>query len=569
MDKLEALRHTCAHILAHAVRRLYPQALPTIGPTIENGFYYDFYNLNIKEEDLPKIEAEMHKIIKENHKLKRLEKSKKESEAFVRNNRFKQEILKDLKEGEVSFYEQGDFIDLCRGGHLESTGDVKAVKLLKTAGAYWRGDAKNPQLTRIYGTAWNTEKELRVYLHNLEEAEKRNHIKLGKDLNLFHFHEESPGAPFFYPKGTIIYSELVNFIREEYQKRGYQEVITPLLYDKSLWMTSGHWEHFKDDMFIQQVDGREFSLKPMNCPSHCLIYSTNSHSYRELPIRIADFAALHRNEIRGALHGLIRTRKFSQDDSHIFCREDQIEQEVSDLLDFAKKVFTDTFKMKYQMVLSTRPEKAMGDIKLWEKAEHTLEAMLKKHKIDYKINKGDGAFYGPKIDLLVEDLLGRKWQLSTIQLDFQMPRRFNIFYIDEKDNKCHPVMIHKAILGSLERFIGVITEHFAGKFPLWLNPEQVRIMTVTNRNDDFAKSIFNKLKENRIRVKLDDSNETISKKVRDAQLEKVNYMITIGDKEVENKTLAIRTRDGKITFGVKTDAFISQLREEIEKRVLN
>ncbi len=566
MEKLEALRHTCAHVLAHAVRNLYPKALPTIGPTIENGFYYDFYNLDIKEEDLSRIEAEMQKIVKADYKLKRIEKSKKDSEALIKGNKFKLELLKDLKEGEVSFYEQGDFIDLCRGGHLESTGKVKAFKLLKIAGAYWRGDAKNPQLTRIYGTAWESDKELRVHLHNLQEAEKRDHLKLGRELDLFHFHEESPGAPFFYPKGTIIYNELIDFMMEEYRKRGYQEVITPLLYDKSLWMTSGHWEHFKDDMFIQQVDGREFSLKPMNCPSHCLIYSTHGKSYRDLPVRIADFAVLHRNEIRGALHGLTRTRKFSQDDSHIFCREDQIEQELSGVLDFVKKVFTDTFKMKYHMVLSTKPEKAMGDPKLWEKAEHVLESMLKKYKIDYKVNKGDGAFYGPKIDLLVEDALNRKWQLSTVQLDFQMPKRFNLSYVDEKDNKVQPVMIHRAILGSLERFIGVITEHFAGKFPLWLNPEQVRVMTVTDRNNKFAEEIFGKLKEENIRAKLDVTNETISKKVRDAQLEKVNYMITIGDKEVDNKTLAVRTREGKVSFGIKLDDFISQLKKEIQSR---
>ncbi|HLD15235.1 MAG TPA: threonine--tRNA ligase [Candidatus Nanoarchaeia archaeon] len=568
MQELEKLRHTAAHILAHAIKELYPSALPTIGPAIEDGFYYDFYNLNIKEEDLPKIEAKMKEIVKKDYKLARKEKKKKEAKDFFKKNKFKLEIIDELKEGEITFYEQGNFIDLCRGGHLESTGKVKAFKLMKLAGAYWRGDSKNEMLTRIYGTAFASQKELDDYLKMLEEAEKRNHVVIGKKLNLFDFHEYSPGAPFFHPKGAVIYIELLNFIREQYKKRGYKEVITPLLYDKKLWETSGHWEHFKDNMFILKIDGREFALKPMNCPSHCIMYGDLVRSYKDLPLRLADFAPLHRNEVRGALGGLTRVRKMSQDDSHIFAAEDQIEKEIENLIDFVDMVYKKTFDMDFMIKLSTRPKQRMGDDKLWDKAERVLEDVLKKKKLKYEINPGDGSFYGPKIDIHVKDCLKRTHQVATIQLDFQLPLRFNLEY-DGKDGKKHtPIIIHRAILGSLERFIGLLTEHYAGRFPLWLSPVQVKIVTVNDRNILFANKVRQELEENSIRVEIDDRGESVPKKVRDAEVEKIPVIVTIGDKEVEKKTLALRDRNGKVKFGVKIEDLIKGLKDKIEKREL-
>ena len=568
MQELEKLRHTAAHILAHAIKELYPSALPTIGPAIEDGFYYDFYNLNIKEEDLPKIEAKMKEIVKKDYKLARKEKKKKEAKDFFKKNKFKLEIIDELKEGEITFYEQGNFIDLCRGGHLESTGKVKAFKLMKLAGAYWRGDSKNEMLTRIYGTAFASQKELDDYLKMLEEAEKRNHVVIGKKLNLFDFHEYSPGAPFFHPKGAVIYIELLNFIREQYKKRGYKEVITPLLYDKKLWETSGHWEHFKDNMFILKIDGREFALKPMNCPSHCIMYGDLVRSYKDLPLRLADFAPLHRNEVRGALGGLTRVRKMSQDDSHIFAAEDQIEKEIENLIDFVDMVYKKTFDMDFMIKLSTRPKQRMGDDKLWDKAERVLEDVLKKKKLKYEINPGDGSFYGPKIDIHVKDCLKRTHQVATIQLDFQLPLRFNLEY-DGKDGKKHtPIIIHRAILGSLERFIGLLTEHYAGRFPLWLSPVQVKIVTVNDRNISFANKVRQELEENSIRVEIDDRGESVPKKVRDAEVEKIPAIVTIGDKEVEKKTLALRDRNGKVKFGVKIEDLIKGLKDKIEKREL-
>ena len=568
MQELEKLRHTAAHILAHAIKELYPSALPTIGPAIEDGFYYDFYNLNIKEEDLPKIEAKMKEIVKKDYKLARKKKKKKEAKDFFKKNKFKLEIIDELKEGEITFYEQGNFIDLCRGGHLESTGKVKAFKLMKLAGAYWRGDSKNEMLTRIYGTAFASQKELDDYLKMLEEAEKRNHVVIGKKLNLFDFHEYSPGAPFFHPKGAVIYIELLNFIREQYKKRGYKEVITPLLYDKKLWETSGHWEHFKDNMFILKIDGREFALKPMNCPSHCIMYGDLVRSYKDLPLRLADFAPLHRNEVRGALGGLTRVRKMSQDDSHIFAAEDQIEKEIENLIDFVDMVYKKTFDMDFMIKLSTRPKQRMGDDKLWDKAERVLEDVLKKKKLKYEINPGDGSFYGPKIDVHVKDCLKRTHQVATIQLDFQLPLRFNLEY-DGKDGKKHtPIIIHRAILGSLERFIGLLTEHYAGRFPLWLSPVQVKIVTVNDRNILFANKVRQELEENSIRVEIDDRGESVPKKVRDAEVEKIPVIVTIGDKEVEKKTLALRDRNGKVKFGVKIEDLIKGLKDKIEKREL-
>ncbi len=566
LSEVEKLRHTAAHVLAHAIKELYPESLPTIGPTIENGFYYDFYNLNIKEEDLPAIETRMRDIVKRDLMLKKLEKSKKEAKELIKSNKFKLEILDELNEGEITFYQQGDFIDLCRGGHLESTGQVKNFKLLKLAGAYWRGDAKNPMLTRIYGTAFLKDKELNEYLSMLEEAEKRNHMILGRRLKLFDTHEFSPGAPFFYPKGTIIYNELLKLIREQYQLRGYQEVITPLLYDKSLWETSGHWEHYKENMFVLKVDNRDFSLKPMNCPFHCIMYRSLVTSYRDLPLRLADFAPLHRNEIKGALAGLTRVRKLSQDDAHIFVAEEDLEKEILEVIDFAEHIYKEIFRIDIEVRLSTHPEKKMGADELWEKGERTLEIALKKKKMKFTLAPGEGAFYGPKIDILARDSLKRLHQLATIQVDFQMPIRFEMQY-DGQDGKKHtPIIIHRAILGSLERFIAVLTEHFGGKFPLWLSPIQAIVMNIASQNESYAKEVMQKLKDAGIRAELDISGETINKKVRNAQLQHINYMITVGDKEQQSNTLAIRTLDGKVKFGVKVDDFITDTVKKIQTR---
>jgi len=571
----EIFRHSSAHLMAQAVKRTFPEAKLTIGPVVEEGFYYDIDHPPFKQEDLAKIEGEMKKIVKENLEIKREEMSTKDALKIFKDNSYKTEIIKNIEEfGEgkteksdiVSLYSQGEFKDLCRGPHLPRTGMIKAFKITKVAGAYWRGDAKNKQLQRLYAISFPDKKELKEYLAMLEEAEKRDHRKLGRELNLFTFNELSPGSPFFFPKGTIIYSELQKFIRSEYVKRGYQEVITPLLYDKALWETSGHWEHYKDDMFILNVDGREFSMKPMNCPSHVLMYKVSTKSYRDLPWRVADFAPLHRNELKGVLGGLTRVRKFSQDDAHIFCTEEQMEQEIFDLLDFIDYVYKQVFKMDYELGLSTKPEKAMGSQEIWDNAENALMTAMNKKKVPFVINKGDGAFYGPKIDILIKDALNRPWQTATIQLDFQMPGRFNATYEGADGAKHTPIMIHRAILGSLERFIGIITEHFAGKFPLWLSPVQVKILTIANRHEIFADRVAEVLKENGIRAEKDYASETMNKKIRNAQLEKVNYIIVIGDKEADEKSVNVRTRDGVVQGMMKLDAFKELLSQEIKAK---
>ncbi len=566
MDKLETLRHSCSHVLAQAILALFPNAQLAIGPPIDTGFYYDFGNLAITKDDLPKIEAKMQEIISQDLKFKKLKLSRKEAEKLLHSQPLKLEILAGLKDDDITFYQSGSFTDLCAGPHVESTGKIKAFKLLKIAGAYWRGDSNKPMLTRIYGTAFFNKKELEDFLKMQEEAEDRDHRNLGQQLELFSFNELSPGSPFYHPKGTIIYNELLTFLREENKKRGYQEVITPLLYEKTLWETSGHWQHFKDDMFTLKIDNREFALKPMNCPSHCIVYKTRIHSYRELPLRIADFAPLHRNELRGVLSGLTRVRKFSQDDAHIFTAEEDVQKELDGVLDLVTHVYKRIFNIELAALLSTKPEKYMGDERTWEKAEKMLEYALNRRKIKYEIAKGEGSFYGPKIDFKAKDALGRSWQLATIQLDYQMPARFELTY-EGKDGKKHPVvMIHRAILGTFERFMAILIEHYSGKLPLWLSPVQVRLLTINDSNIKFAEALLSRLKEDNIRAELDDRQETISKKVRDAQLAKVNLIVTIGDKEQKSKTLAIRTLDGKVKFGIKIDLFIKEIREKIAKK---
>ncbi len=559
--------HSAAHVMAQAVTRLFPFAKLTIGPVFESGFYYDIEHDPFRPEDLEKIEGEMAKIVAEKLDIHRKVLLKAEALKVFKDNQYKVEIInEDVKAGEeISAYQQGDFIDLCHGPHVPNTSYVKAFKLTKISGAYWRGDAKNKPLQRLYGIAFPSKKQLDDYFTMLQEAEKRDHRKLGKELELFMFHDWSPGSVFFLPKGAIIYNELINFVREEYRKRGYKEVITPQLFNKALWELSGHWQHYKENMFVLDVDGEEFSLKPMNCPSHVLIFKNRTRSYRELPLRIADFCVLHRNELRGVLGGLTRVRKFAQDDAHIFCTKEQISSEIMQLLDFVKFVFVDTLKFEFRTKLSTRPEKFMGDVKLWELAEKALEDALKTSKLKYEVKPGEGAFYGPKIDFDVRDSIGRDWQLATIQLDFQMPLKMEAEY-EGQDGKRHTaVMIHRAILGSLERLIGVLTEHYAGKFPLWLSPVQVRILTVADRFNDYASKLRQKYFEAGIRVEVDDKAESVPYKVREAELDKVNYIIVVGEKEVAANTVTVRK--GKEQFTVDADKFMRQVLDEIARRI--
>ncbi len=563
-------RHSTSHLLAQAVLELFPDAKLTIGPAVEEGFYYDIdIDKPFTPEDLENIERKMREIVLKDYKVERLELTKKEAMKLFGTNEYKLELIDEMKEGEISAYQQGNFIDLCKGPHIPSTGLIKAFKLTKIAGAYWRGNIRNKQLQRIYGISFPSQEMLDNYLKMLEEAEKRDHRKIGKELDWFNFFEESPGAPFFYPKGTIIYNELVNFIRNEYKKRGYQEVITPLLYDKSLWITSGHWEHFRENMFTLKVEGKDYALKPMNCPSHILIYKSKSRSYKELPLRIADFASLHRNELSGVLAGLTRVRKMSQDDAHIFVAPEQLEEEIFRVLDFTNFIYKETFDFEYRIELSTRPDKFMGKLEQWNKAEEALKSALESKGIKYDISPGQGAFYGPKIDLHIKDALGRSWQLTTIQLDFQLPDRFDATYVAQDGKKHRVVMIHRALLGSIERFIGILVEHYAGKLPLWLSPVQVKILTVADRFMEFAQKIKEQYEQADVRIELDDRAESISYKVREAELEKVNYVIVIGQKEVDNNMLTIRWRDEKDprdTFTMKTEEFLKKCLDEIKLR---
>jgi threonyl-tRNA synthetase len=572
-EGLDCLRHSLAHLLAAAVMQLYPHTKRTIGPAIDNGFYFDFeFEHSISEADLPRIEEKMREILPTWDGFERHELDAHAAKKEYPNNEYKHELIDEFtKDGQkVSFYKSGTYWDLCRGGHLSSMKNVKpdTFKLTKLAGAYWRGSEKNKMLTRIYAVAFPTKKELDEYLHQQEEAAKRDHRKLGKELDWFHMHEYSPGSPFFHPKGAVIYNELLKFLREEYFKRGCVEVITPLLYDKALWETSGHWEHYQEDMFILDVDGRKFGMKPMNCPSHCLIYQNSLKSYRELPLRIVDFAPLHRNELKGVLGGLTRVRKFSQDDGHIFCELSQVESEIEGLFDFIKYIYDDVFKMQYRMGLGTRPEKSLGTDEMWKKAEAALESALKKKGIEYVVKKGDGAFYGPKIDFMVKDSLGREWQLATIQVDFNLPERFGLEYEGSDGKRHRPVMIHRALLGSLERFIGVLVEHTGGKMPLWLNPLQVKILPISDKHVDYAWQVAKKMKSRGIRVEVDERSESVNKKVREAQLEQANYILVVGDREYEDNAVSVRTRNNEVVGSVGTDNFIEQVLREIKEKTI-
>ncbi len=564
-DGKKAYRHTTAHILAQAVKRLFPDVKLAIGPSIDNGFYYDFDTEKpFTSEDLETIEKEMSRIIKEDLKLERFTLPREQAIKFMeeKGEEYKVELISELPEGQkISFYKQGEFVDLCAGPHILSTGKVKAFKLLSVAGAYWRGDEKNKMLQRIYGTAFAKKSQLDDYINRLEEAKKRDHRKLGKELDLFSVMDEGPGFPFFLPKGMVLRNILEDFWRREHRKRGYQEVKTPIILNEELWHRSGHWDHYRENMYFTKIDESDYAVKPMNCPGGMLVYRRRIHSYRDFPQRVAELGLVHRHELSGALHGLFRVRCFTQDDAHIFMLPEQIKDEiigVIDLIDY----FYSLFGFKYKVELSTRPDNSMGTDQQWEIATNALEEALKEKGMDYKINEGDGAFYGPKIDFHLEDSIGRTWQCGTIQLDFQMPERFDLNYVGKDGEKHRPVMIHRVVFGSIERFIAILTEHYAGAFPVWLAPVQVKILPVLEKHIDYAKEIAASLEENDIRVEIDPRNEKIGYKVREAQLEKVPYMLVVGDKEMENRTVAVRSRKEGDQGSEKLEDFIKGIVKE-------
>jgi threonyl-tRNA synthetase len=565
-EGLDVLRHSSAHLMAQAVKRLFPEVQITIGPVIENGFYYDFkHDRAFTPEDLERIEAEMKKIVAEDLTVTREEVPRDDAVRLFRDmgEHYKAEIIASIPADEtISLYRQGEFVDLCRGPHVPSTGRISAFKLTGVAGAYWRGDERNEMLQRIYGTAFASEKELRQHLALLEEAKRRDHRRLGKELDLFSFHPLAPGSPFFHPKGAFIYNELIAYIRRLYQRYGYQEVVTPQIFDVELWHRSGHMENYKENIFFTEIEGRDFGVKPMNCPGHSLLYSAKKHSYRDLPLRYADFARLHRFERSGVLSGLTRVRSFAQDDAHIFCAPEQIESEVSGVLRMVSEVYHAFAFEEVRFDLSTRPPKRLGDDVTWDRAEAALAAALTKNEIPYHINAGDGAFYGPKIDIIVFDALHRAWQVATIQLDFMLPERFDLTYVTAEGSEARPVMIHRAVLGSIERFLGVLIEHCGGNFPLWLAPVQVKILTVTDSQDAYARQVHEQFLRAGLRSELDLRNEKLGYKIREAEVQKVPYMIVIGDKEVSTATVSPRGRKGEKISPLSVEAFIARLDAE-------
>ncbi len=571
VEAQEVIRHSAAHIMAQAVQALWSDVKVTIGPVIENGFYYDFDSPRpFSEEDFSKIETKMQEIVDKDTPLVREEwSSAKAIETFKGlGERFKVEIIQDLKTDKVSIYHQGPWFDLCRGPHVQSTGQVKAFKLLAVAGAYWRGDEKNPMLQRLYATAFGDRKELEQHLKNLEEAKKRDHRKLGKELGLFMFHPLAPGSPFFTGKGTVIYTELQTYLRELYRNYGYNEVITPQMFDVELFKTSGHYDNYKENMFFSKVEERDFGSKPMNCPSHCLLYASEKHSYRELPMRVADFGRLHRFELSGAMHGLTRVRTFCQDDAHIFCTLDQLQTEIASFMKLLRQVYEKLGMNKFNIYLSTRPEKRIGSDELWDRAEGALAEALKSLNLPYTINEGDGAFYGPKLDIMFVDALNRPWQLGTLQVDPNLPNAFELNYTGEDNTEHRPLMLHRAILGSLERFIGVYLEHTAGHLPTWLAPVQVMILNVTDRVNSFCEELETGLRGNKVRVEFDRRSEKLNFKIREAQLQKVPYMLIIGDKEAELKKVSIRLRTGETINELSVDAAMEMILKDIKNRNL-
>lgn len=572
-EGLEIMRHSTAHLLAQAVKRLYPEANFGVGPVIENGFYYDIdLDVSITPEDLPKIEAEMKKIVNENLEITREAVTREEAEKLFKeiNDPLKLELLADIPEDEeVTIYRQGEFFDLCRGVHVPQTSKIKAFKLLDVAGAYWRGDSDNQMLQRIYGTAFFSEKDLKAHLNFLEEARKRDHRRLGRDLQLFIFSEEAPGMPFYLPNGQILRNELEQFSRELQDATGYEEVRTPFIMNQRLWEQSGHWDHYHENMYFTNVDETAFALKPMNCPGHMLIFNSRLHSYRDLPVRMAEFGQVHRHEFSGALNGLLRVRTFTQDDAHIFVRPDQIEEEIKHIYAMIDEIYS-TFGFDYSIELSTRPENSMGADELWEHAEASLENVLKDLSLDYELNEGDGAFYGPKIDFHIKDAIGRSHQCATIQLDFQMPENFDLTYVDESNERVRPVVIHRAIYGSIDRFLGILIEHFAGAFPTWLAPVQVKVIPVSlDAHSDYAETVLDALRKAGIRGEIDKRDEKLGYKIREAQTKKIPYALVLGDREVEASTVNVRKYGEKQTETVSLEEFVNKVQEEIQSRALN
>ncbi|WP_028315917.1 threonine--tRNA ligase [Desulfatibacillum aliphaticivorans] len=562
---LDIMRHSAAHVMAEAILNLYPDAKLTIGPVIEDGFYYDIDMPPISEDDFPKIEQEINKIIKAKKPFVRKTLSKAEALDLYKDNAFKTELISELEDGTISIYEQGGFTDLCRGPHVPNTGLVKTLKLMKVSGAYWRGDSERPMLQRLYGTAFFDKKELKSYLHLLEEAKKRDHRKLGTALDLFSFHEEAAGMPFFHARGMELWNALLAYWREEHKKAGYVETKTPIMLNKSLWERSGHWENYRENMYTSLIEDFDYAIKPMNCPGGMLLYKTKHHSYNDLPIRAGEIGLVHRHELSGVLSGLFRVRAFHQDDAHIFMTEEMIEDEILGVLQLVERMYS-TFGLGFHLELSTRPEKSIGTDEQWEKATEGLRAALDKSGRDYKINEGDGAFYGPKIDIHIKDALGRTWQCGTIQLDMNLPERFDLTYVGADNQRHRPVMIHRVIYGSIERFLGILIEHYAGKFPLWLSPCQAVVLAMNDDVAGYAKEVKARLEEAGLRMEIDLRAESINKKVRDAQLSKIPLMLTVGGKEEAAQTLAVRTLDGKVKYGVTIDDFLDKVLPHIETR---
>ena len=563
------LRHTASHILAQAVKRLWPEAKLAIGPAIDKGFYYDIdMEHTLTPEDLGKIEKEMSRIVKENLPITKSVMSRQEAIEFFKskNEDYKVELIQDLPEDAViSCYSQGDFIDLCAGPHVASTGKVKAFKLQSIAGAYWRGDEKNKMLQRIYGTAFEKKEELDAYLHLLEEAAKRDHRKLGKELGLFVIKEEGPGFPFFLPKGMALRNELENFWREVHHEFDYEEIRTPIILNKQLWETSGHWFHYRENMYTTIIDDEEYAIKPMNCPGGILVYQNEMHSYRDLPLRYAELGLVHRHELSGALHGLFRVRAFTQDDAHVFMLPEQMQSELMKVIELFDRIYSQ-FGLKYHVELSTKPDNAMGDDAIWEAATEALRNAIEAKGIDYVINPGDGAFYGPKLDYHIEDSLGRTWQCGTIQLDMNLPERFNVEYIGEDGQKHRTIMIHRACFGSMERFIGILTEHYAGAFPTWMAPVQVKVLPISEKHVEYANQLAKQMRHDYVRVEVDDRNEKIGYKIRQAQMEKVPYMLVVGDKEMEDNSVNVRKHGGDELGTVPFDEFFNSIKIDIKER---
>ncbi len=569
-EGLHAIRHTASHVMAQAIQHLFPGVKFAIGPAIDTGFYYDIDSEHVfTPEDLSAIEKEMAKIVKQNLPLVRSEVPRKDALArfAAENEIYKVELINDLPEDAViSLYTQGDFTDLCAGPHCPSTGRVKAFKLMSLAGAYWRGNEKNKMLQRIYGTAFPSKEELDNYLHMLEEAEKRDHRKLGKELDIFSMHDEGPGFPFFHPNGMRIRNAILEYWHQVHRKYHYEQVMTPMIMNRELWVRSGHWDHYRENMYFTKIDDMDYAIKPMNCPGGMMVYNTRPHSYKELPLRYAELGLVHRHELSGALHGLFRVRCFTQDDAHIFMTPEQIQPEITNVIKLFNEVYS-TFGLKYHAELSTRPENSMGDDASWELATEGLRKALEANHLEYIVNEGDGAFYGPKIDFHLQDSIGRTWQCGTIQLDMQLPEKFNCEYTGEDGQKHRPVMIHRVVYGSIERFIGILIEHFAGSFPVWMAPNQVRVMPITDKQQAYAKEVNDKLFELGYRTQLDDRNEKIGKKIREAQVQKVPFMLIIGEKEAESGTVAVRQRHGGDLGAMSLDDFIARMQKDIDEKV--